>query len=629
MCTTLPDVLITVMGIEKVVPSFRDLEVMLQLLPRSATGERMNPYTSIWTGVQPGDGPQAFHLVLLDNGRTRALADEVGRAALRCIRCSACINVCPVYRQTGGHAYFTPYAGPIGAMLQPQLDGGRGPRRRSRLPRRFAAPAPTCARCGWTSRRCSSTSGARPLRHTTISSGRASASWAGSSARAVRTSLPSDSPALSSGRWCAGAGSPLSSRPAAGLGPQPRPAGGSGCHVPRMVEVPVSAREMLLAAVSAREVVLAAVRDAVEDAVPPVVPRQYRLAGSAASDEIVATFFERIRDYKGAVVYTGDARAAVEQVLAEQAAGRVGIPRDLPARLRPTGVELIEDAALAHRELEGLDAVVTTCAAACALTGTLALDGGPGQGRRALHAPSGPPYLRRSGGADRGDRAGARAATRGRGRRRQAHRPRLGPVGDLRYRARTRRGRTRPPPAGRRRRAPLGRGLRRTPRAAQAARFEGFSRLGFARANPRLEEAQGRASGPLRGLPRLGFARANPRLRGSSPLCALRIERSGIRDCTARNCPGRLTLDEVRREGALLGRRTPTQQLVGGRPELVRRLVHRRQRRVGHGGELDVVVADDGDVCGRPRPALAQPVDDPDREQVVRSRRNRRRRPAR
>ena len=126
MCTTLPEVLVTVVGIEKVVHSFRDLEVMLQLLPRSSTGERMNPYTSIWTGVRAGDGPRAFHLVLLDNGRTRVLADDVGRDALRCIRCSACINVCPVYRQTGGHAYHTPYAGPIGAILQPQLDGGRG-----------------------------------------------------------------------------------------------------------------------------------------------------------------------------------------------------------------------------------------------------------------------------------------------------------------------------------------------------------------------------------------------------------------------------------------------------------------------------------------------------------------------
>ncbi len=127
MCTTLPSTLVTVMGIEKVVAEWDDLEVLLQLLPRSATGERMNPYTSLWTGVRPGDGPSAFHLVLVDAGRTRALADPVGRPALRCIRCSACINVCPVYRQTGGHAYHTVYAGPIGAILEPQLRGQGGP----------------------------------------------------------------------------------------------------------------------------------------------------------------------------------------------------------------------------------------------------------------------------------------------------------------------------------------------------------------------------------------------------------------------------------------------------------------------------------------------------------------------
>jgi L-lactate dehydrogenase complex protein LldF len=121
MCTTLPRTLITVMGIEKVVPRFADLEVMLQLLPRSSTGERMNPYTSLWTGVRPGDGPQEFHLVLLDNGRTDVLADEVGRDALHCIRCSACLNVCPVYERTGGHAYGSTYPGPIGAILAPQL----------------------------------------------------------------------------------------------------------------------------------------------------------------------------------------------------------------------------------------------------------------------------------------------------------------------------------------------------------------------------------------------------------------------------------------------------------------------------------------------------------------------------
>jgi L-lactate dehydrogenase complex protein LldF len=123
MCLTLPETLITVMGIEKVVPTWRDLEVFLQLLPRSSTGERMNPYTSTWAGVTPGDGPQEFHLVLLDNGRTAVLADEVGREALHCIRCSACLNVCPVYERAGGHAYGSVYPGPIGAVLSPMLTG--------------------------------------------------------------------------------------------------------------------------------------------------------------------------------------------------------------------------------------------------------------------------------------------------------------------------------------------------------------------------------------------------------------------------------------------------------------------------------------------------------------------------
>jgi L-lactate dehydrogenase complex protein LldF len=123
MCLTLPRTLITVMGIEKVIPAWTDLGVFLQLLPRSSTGERMNPYTSMWTGVTPGDGPEAFHLVLLDNGRTAALADPAGREALHCIRCSACLNVCPVYERTGGHAYGSVYPGPIGAVLSPQLTG--------------------------------------------------------------------------------------------------------------------------------------------------------------------------------------------------------------------------------------------------------------------------------------------------------------------------------------------------------------------------------------------------------------------------------------------------------------------------------------------------------------------------
>ena len=124
MCLTLPETLIAVAGIDKVVPRFQDLEVLLQVLPRSATGERMNPYNSIWTGVTPGCERWAegvSHVVLMDNARTEILADEEARQTLHCIRCGACQNACPVYQQTGGHAYGSVYAGPIGAILTPQL----------------------------------------------------------------------------------------------------------------------------------------------------------------------------------------------------------------------------------------------------------------------------------------------------------------------------------------------------------------------------------------------------------------------------------------------------------------------------------------------------------------------------
>ena len=123
MCLTLPETLVSVVGIEKVLPNWDALSPMLELLPRSSTGERMNPYTSMWTGATDGDGPQDVHVVLVDNGRTHVLADGVGREALRCIRCSACLNVCPVYERAGGHAYTSVYPGPIGAILTPQLRG--------------------------------------------------------------------------------------------------------------------------------------------------------------------------------------------------------------------------------------------------------------------------------------------------------------------------------------------------------------------------------------------------------------------------------------------------------------------------------------------------------------------------
>ncbi len=123
MCLTLPETLISVVGIEKILPSFDDLEVFMQLLPRSSTAERMNPYTSIWSGASAGDGPQSVHVVLIDNGRTKALADPQGRQALRCIRCSACLNICPVFEKVGGHAYGSVYPGPIGSILNPQIRG--------------------------------------------------------------------------------------------------------------------------------------------------------------------------------------------------------------------------------------------------------------------------------------------------------------------------------------------------------------------------------------------------------------------------------------------------------------------------------------------------------------------------
>jgi L-lactate dehydrogenase complex protein LldF len=126
LTTSLPKTHIALMGIEKVIPRFADLEVFLQLLPRSGTGQILTAYQSLLTGAKrrPEDeGPDELHIVLLDNGRSRMLAAPVTRQSLACIRCGACLNACPVYRQIGGHAYAAVYPGPIGAILTPQLIG--------------------------------------------------------------------------------------------------------------------------------------------------------------------------------------------------------------------------------------------------------------------------------------------------------------------------------------------------------------------------------------------------------------------------------------------------------------------------------------------------------------------------
>jgi L-lactate dehydrogenase complex protein LldF len=126
LTTSLPKTHIALMGIEKILPRFTDLDVFLKLLPRSGTGQQLTTYQSLITGIKrrAGDeGPDELHIVLLDNGRSRMLAHPVTRQGLACIRCGACLNACPVYQQIGGHAYGSVYPGPIGAVITPQLIG--------------------------------------------------------------------------------------------------------------------------------------------------------------------------------------------------------------------------------------------------------------------------------------------------------------------------------------------------------------------------------------------------------------------------------------------------------------------------------------------------------------------------
>jgi L-lactate dehydrogenase complex protein LldF len=124
LTTTCPRVHVALVGMEKVIPRFADLPVFLKLLARAATGQTLSVYTTLITGPRrPGerDGPEEFHLVLLDNGRSRILATPF-RESLQCIRCGACLNACPVYRRIGGHAYGGVYSGPIGSILTPLYD---------------------------------------------------------------------------------------------------------------------------------------------------------------------------------------------------------------------------------------------------------------------------------------------------------------------------------------------------------------------------------------------------------------------------------------------------------------------------------------------------------------------------
>jgi iron-sulfur cluster protein len=440
MCTTLPEVLVTVMGIEKVIPSWRDMEVFLQLLPRSSTGERLNPYTSVWSGVG-ADGPSEFHLVLIDNGRVQTLADEVGRQALRCIRCSACLNVCPVYSRVGGHAYGSVYPGPIGAILTPQLRGieearslpyasslcgacgevcpvkieiprllthlrarevaarrrldpekltmqalfhafstreryeraqklarmaarpfARGRRTISRAPgplagwtmsRDLPAPAPETFREWW--RRTRGASG-RPTGRTM------SALTAHNAANADTVH----------GRAAGGEGSAAGGEGSATGGEGSAAGGGAAGRVGG----------------DARADILHRIRTALRGAAPSDVPRNYRTEDAREREEIVDLFAERVAEYRATVHRAGAAEVgkSVARIAQEAGAKRIGIPADLPEEWRPGSdqLELVQDAALSVPELDALDGALTGCAVAIAEVGAFVLDGGPGQGRRAL-----------------------------------------------------------------------------------------------------------------------------------------------------------------------------------------------------------------------------------------------------
>jgi L-lactate dehydrogenase complex protein LldF len=407
MCTTLPEVLVSVVGIEKVVPSWRDLEVFLQILPRSATGERMNPYTSLWTGVADGDGPREFHLVLLDNGRSAALADELGRQALRCIRCGACLNVCPVYQRTGGHAYGSVYPGPIGAILTPQLvdspEAATLPFASSlcgacgevcpvgiEIPKllvHLRSKAPESALERFSMARLAKAFGkrrsyerlqrlARVAQRPLVRDGAIGSAPGPLSAWTESRDMPPVAEQTFREWWRA------RDRGEARAGVLNDPSltnsmdvrSGSSATPARTVAEPSDPRSAVLARVGA----------ALRGVEAKPIERHYRRRGDLKGDALIGLFCDRVGEYEATVDRVGPARLA--EVLGRACAGldSVAVPAGLPPALLPPGVRAVVDDGLPASELDRVDGVLTGAALGIAETGTVVLDGGPDQGRRAL-----------------------------------------------------------------------------------------------------------------------------------------------------------------------------------------------------------------------------------------------------
>jgi L-lactate dehydrogenase complex protein LldF len=387
MCVTLPPVLISLIGIEKIVPSFADLEVFLQTLPRSATGERMNPYNSIWTGTTRGDGPQEFHVVLLDNGRTNVLANAETRETLHCIRCAACLNACPVYRQTGGHAYGSIYSGPIGAILTPQLQSMEHSRSLPYASSLCGACFEVCPvkinipeilielRREIVAERAPVVEG---LAMKAAAMAFASGTTLGATQKVarvlqrpfVRDGAIRSLPGLLGG-W-------TETRDLSPIPPVPRVVG----------EATQGARIVS----GSRDEILARIRHAVGNRAGAreedyaAIPRGYRSDASLDPSGRVALFLERLGDYQVAVHRCTRAAiaATVGAVLGAHGKRRLVHPPDLDPAWLPAGFDFAPDFETSYAALDASEGVITACTLGIAFTGSLVLCHGRGEGRRAL-----------------------------------------------------------------------------------------------------------------------------------------------------------------------------------------------------------------------------------------------------